>query len=222
MSRGNHPFHHWALRMTAAVLVALLSLMVVGCGSRAGHSESVMVEVVPPETPVEVAGPVAVTVDAEGMASVIAPSGSRVTVSRGRAEQPEPPKGAAASRASRADAWSDTGDAGKLPVRIGGVTFWVGLALIISGMALFAAKRAGMAAVIAPGPTGLLLRAAAVAPQGSGIGLMVIGGGVMILPWFLDQWDGWIVPIGLGIAGLFLAKHVWNIWGEIHASRNLP
>ena len=196
-------------RKIIAVIFALMLVYLSGC-STAGRSQSVFVQVTPtpgcfPEQATSI------RVAASGLVEVDSPTDSAVTISRGDGRQPNPPKGSAETFADATGAGGSSGDAAKIAVGIGGFSLWVGLALIVAGMLLFLSKRAGMASLVAPGPTSYLMRIAALAPKGTGIGLMVLGGAVIVLPWFLDQWDGYIVPVCLGIAGLFVLKYIYNL-----------
>ena len=156
------------------------------------------------------------TIELRGI-KLTAPAGYDVTLSTATAKQPVPPDRSATSWANDIGAGSDSGNAGAggdIPGLNG--SMWAGICLIIAGGILWLSKGKGIAAVIAPGPTGLLMRLAAVLPPGTGMLTMGCGAALLVLPWFL----GTIQPVVLPIAIIVAALCAWWVYNVIK-SRSL-
>jgi len=193
-------------RLWLLVLFVCLLLTLSGC-ERPGTAEAVNVET-------KANG----QIDSKGLSiktkqfEVHIPPGYDAKISTAGAQQPTPADESANAVIKKEVIEADSGNAGKTPSAYGlGGTLWIGIGLIIIGLMIFLSKRAGVTALLAPGPTGLIMRLAGNLPKGSGIGLMILGGCIIVLPWVLDSIQPLVIPVTLAVVGILLAWWIYNI-----------
>ena len=51
-------------------------------------------------------------------------------------------------------------------------------------------------------------------PKGTGIGIMILGAGVIVLPWFLDTIEPLVIPTVIGILLCLFGWWIYNIMRE--------
>ena len=119
------------------------------------------------------------------LAATLGPN-SKYSDAKSEAQQPNPPNTSAGSEAGNASSW--TGEAAAILQSLSG-SFWfmvIGSIIAIAGGVVMVAKRSG-AVWAAP------------APVGTGM-VMIVGGGCMaVLPYFLERW-GWLLAVAAVIA----------------------
>ncbi len=140
------------------------------------------------------------------------PAGYGVLLVTAYAQQPTPADDAAIAKADIKKAEANSGNGGKTAGDIGlGGTLWIGIFLIIGGGIIWLSKKKGLSILGGAGPTGFIALACARLPKGSGLMIMLLGGAVIVLPWFLDQIEPLVVP-AVSIVGIcFLLWWLYNL-----------
>ncbi len=193
-------------------LTSLSSCTLFGPRYQPGHAEALHIETKANDNtsiePIQIRTP---------SITITVPAGHEATISTSNAKQPNPPDQPATAKADDKVAVADSGNAGDGGQTPGlGGTLWIGIGLIIVGVILFLAKRAGWARFLAPGPTGILFKISASLPPGTGIAIAVLGGGLIVLPWFLDTIQPMIIPAVsiIGVLGLWWVINMINNRGK--------
>ena len=183
-------------------LIAVL-LLLASCSS-AGRSVSTHITIVSDSSTAQ-----ATTVQTPAGIRVHAAAGSRVIVSEGIGEQPEPASGEAVSSATSEGASGNSGTAAKIKRGLFGVSFWVGLSLIMLGAGVWLSRRAGVAAIMAPSPVGLAMRLASQCPRYTGVACIGVGVFVLFFPMIVDGMEP-LVPWAGVLLLAFAARWLHN------------
>jgi len=141
------------------------------------------------------------------------PAGYDVLLTSANAKQPTPSDDAAIAKVSDKGAEANSGNGGKTAGDIGlAGTLWIGILLIIVGGVIWLSKKKGLSILTGAGPTGAIAMACARLPKGSGLLVMILGGVVIILPWFLDQIEPLVLP---AVTIVFICLFGWWLYNMI-------
>ncbi len=193
------------------LLVALLCCSIASCQGRPGTSTTIHIEKTNSElfTGEQPGEPLKIELN---KAKLTIPETFAGVISIGDSKQPVPADGPATTSAGKESAQADSGNGvgdTETPGLAG--SMWAGICIFIAGLFIFAAKATGYANKVIPGPAGVALQIIKQAPKGFGIGLMLLGGGLIILPWLLETVSPIIYNAVYVVAAVALAWWIWNI-----------
>lgn len=191
------------------IRLVIVVLLIAGCNGRPGEATAFSVTTTANTNKNTEQG---TEVSYKGI-KVITPPQTDVEVIYGFAKNPTPPKTPAQVKIP-GKVNSDGGDANNAPAGTAGSFFW-GIVLIIVGGLIWLGKRAGWAAWIAPGPTKPLLKFLAMAPKGTGLLVMAVGGFVFCAPWLMETLTPVIIPSFVILGGLA----IWWVYNSIKNRR---
>ena len=188
-------------------------LLLASCDS-AGRSVSTHISIVADSSTAE-----ATTVETPAGIRVQAAAGSRVIVSEGIGVQPRPANGEAVSSATSEGASGNSGTAAKIKRGLFGVSFWVGLSLIMLGVAIWLSRRAGVAATMGMTPAGIAMRLASQCPKYTGVACIGVGVFVLFFPMIVDGVEP-LVPWAGVLLLAFAARWMHNATKPKHQTRD--
>lgn len=189
------------------LVLAIFSVLALsGCfgrSSEAGRTQLTRLEID------NTAGKEAFDVPVRGGAVVCLKPGARITLEMADAVQPEPADEAATAAIDPKEGLrGSTGAAAEFSQALADMGWlqWVGIGLVLLGGIIVVARRGGLIARLSPGPTGVVASALSNLPKGSGWVIAGTGVGLILLPWFLEEY-GWMIGLA---AAVVLAVLLWR------------